>query len=69
MEKQMNSVKIKGMSCQHCVASVKEALEKIGGVSDVSVDLDKGEANFNGDVAVETITDAITAIGFEVIVN
>ena len=63
----MNSVKIKGMSCQHCVASVKQALEKIDGISDVSVDLDKGEANFQGEVAGAEITSAISAIGFEVV--
>ena len=63
----MNSVKIKGMSCQHCVASVKEALEKIGGISDVSVDLDRGEACFNGEVSGDTVKNAITGIGFEVI--
>jgi copper chaperone CopZ len=62
----MNFVKIKGMSCQHCVASVKEALEKIDGVSDVSVDLEKGEANFNGDVTEDSLKKVITAIGFEV---
>jgi len=42
----MKTVKIKGMSCQHCVRAVKKALEEIDGVSDVTVDLAKGEAAF-----------------------
>ena len=42
----MKTVRIKGMSCQHCVRAVQKALEEIDGVTDVSVDLAKGEAAF-----------------------
>lgn len=63
----MATVQIKGMTCQHCVASTKEALEKIPGVRDVKVDLDKGEATYSGDVDQEKIREAITKIGFEVV--
>ena len=63
----MATVKIKGMSCQHCVASTKEALEKLPGVTDVTVDLDKGEAHFNGNADPKVIKDAISKIGFEVV--
>ena len=40
-EKTMATVKIGGMSCQHCVASVTKAIEDIKGVSGVSVNLDR----------------------------
>jgi len=40
-------IKIQGMSCQHCVASVKKALETVAGLSEVRVDLEKGEASFS----------------------
>ena len=63
----MKTVKIKGMSCQHCVASTTKALEALPGISDVQVDLDKGEARFQGDVDNQAIKDAITKIGFEVV--
>jgi len=63
----MATVKIKGMSCQHCVGSTKKALEKIPGISDVVVDLEKGEARYDGEVSLEEIKKAITAIGFEVL--
>ena len=43
----MPSLKIEGMSCNHCVMAVTKTLEKIDGVSDVSVDLDKGVATYN----------------------
>lgn len=41
------TIRIRGMSCQHCVASVKKALEGLKGVSQVQVDLEKGEARFH----------------------
>ncbi len=63
----MATIKIKGMSCQHCVASTKEALEKISGITDVEVNLEVGEASFKGDVDLKTVKEAITKIGFEVI--
>ena len=64
----MATVKIKGMSCGHCVASVTKALSDIDGISDVQVSLEKGEATFrkDKDVANEVIKAAIARIGFEV---
>lgn len=57
------------MSCQHCVASVTKALSDIAGITDVKVNLEKGEATFNeqSSVSKDTIKDAITKIGFEVV--
>jgi copper chaperone len=64
----MSTIKVKGMSCQHCVASVTKALSEIEGITDVQVNLEKGEATFNEKSPVDgqTIKDAITKIGFEV---
>jgi copper chaperone len=42
----MRTVKVEGMSCQHCVRAVTKALEAIPGVTDVKVDLSRGEASF-----------------------
>jgi copper chaperone len=62
----MESLKINGMSCQHCVSSVKKALENIPGLSQVNVNLDAAEATFeNEDVEREKIRAAISKIGFE----
>jgi len=65
----MTTIKVKGMSCKHCVASVTKALSEIEGVTDVQVNLEKGEATFNeqSPVPEQTIKDAITRIGFEVV--
>lgn len=43
----MTTVKIKGMSCNHCVMAVTKALMEIDGVKGVEVDLAKGEATFD----------------------
>jgi copper ion binding protein len=65
----MPTIKVKGMSCQHCVASVTKALSEIEGISDVKVNLEAGEATYSEEnpVTADTIKDAIARIGFEVV--
>ncbi len=63
----MTTISIKGMSCQHCVASVKKALKKIQEISNVEVNLDKAEASYDGDVNAEVVKKRIAQIGFEVV--
>ena len=63
----MTMVKIKGMSCQHCVASVTKALSAIPGISNIKVDLDKGKAVFDGEADRKIVHAAIESIGFEVV--
>jgi len=65
----MTTIKIKGMSCQHCVGATKKALEAIDGISNVQINLAQGEAIFDGKVDIQTVKEAITRIGFEVIHN
>lgn len=64
----MPVVKVRGMSCQHCVKSVTEAMEKLG-AKDVSIDLLSGDVTYAEDapIAPDTIKETITKIGFEVI--
>jgi copper chaperone len=40
------TIKVKGMSCQHCVNAVSKTLSGIEGVQGVKIDLAKGEATF-----------------------
>lgn len=44
------TLKVSGMSCQHCVKSVKEALEGRDGVLNATVDLSNGSAEVEYDV-------------------
>lgn len=64
----MPTIRIKGMRCGHCTASVTSALTAIDGISEVNISLEKGEATFNQskDVSMAAIKKAIAAIGFEV---
>jgi len=61
-------IRIKGMTCQHCVSTVKRALEAIDGVSEVKVDLEKGVATFIGTAAdsLERAKRAVREAGYEV---
>lgn len=41
------TIRIRGMSCRHCVMAVTEALEDMEGVENVTVNLERGEASFD----------------------
>ena len=62
-------IKVKGMSCQHCVMSVTKALTQLEGIKNVQVDLAKGEVRFDntGEVPSNRIEKAITDAGYEVV--
>jgi copper chaperone len=66
-EKVMKTLKIKGMSCQHCVKAVKKALQEIDGIDNVTVDLAKGEAVFDETRPVDAglIREKIEKAGYE----
>ena len=58
-------LKVDGMSCQHCVGSVKKALEQFDAVELASPDLTTGEVSIKGDNR-ESMTKAIEDAGFSV---
>jgi copper ion binding protein len=64
-----SALKVKGMSCQHCVMSVTKALNQLDGVKNVQVDLAKGEVRFDNTKSItsDQIQKAITDAGYEVI--
>jgi copper chaperone len=61
-------LKIKGMSCGHCVNAVAKALSEVEGVSDVKVSIEKGEASFSRTDAADMsqIKKRIERAGYEV---
>lgn len=65
----MMTIKIKGMSCQHCVMAVTKALGGIEGITDVHVDLQKGEASFTEVKAVDRalIRERVAKAGFTLV--
>ena len=65
----MKSIKIKGMSCQHCVMAVTKALGALDGIKDVKVDLKSGVATYEEVKSVDpvAVAAAIKKAGFEVV--
>jgi copper chaperone len=63
----MTTIKVEGMSCEHCVQSVTKALESIPGLENIHVDLQKKQAQFTsqGPVSMDLVHAAIRKIGFE----
>ena len=61
----MIKLKVVGMSCVHCKASVEEALNGVAGVTAVAVDLENGEAAVEGDADTAAMISAIEDRGFD----
>jgi copper chaperone len=68
-EKTMTTIKIKGMTCKHCVMAVTKALGGIDGIRDVQVDLERGEASYTEEKPVDRalIRERIVQAGFKVV--
>lgn len=65
----MKSIKVKGMSCQHCVMAVTKALGALEGIKNVQVDLKSGLATYEEvkPVDPQKIAAAIKKAGYEVV--
>jgi len=59
----MTLLRVGNMSCGHCVATVKDALEALDGVSQADVDLEGGTATVTGTGDVEAMLKACDAVG------
>lgn len=62
----METIKVNGMSCKHCVASVTKALEELAGITGVAIDLTSGKVSYTNaeNIPLADIKKTITAIGF-----
>jgi copper chaperone len=64
-----STLKIQGMTCNHCVMRVAKALKALQGVQDAQVDLAKGEAVVTYDdqkVTTEKMSFAVVEAGYKV---
>ncbi|MGO8906447.1 MAG: heavy-metal-associated domain-containing protein [Solirubrobacteraceae bacterium] len=58
---------VTGMTCEHCVAAVSDAVGELPGVDDVEVDLPSGVVVVRGsDVDGEALRAAVRAAGYGV---
>ena len=66
------SLKVDGMTCQHCVQTITDALGEIAGTNKVAVDLDKKEVQVDyneEETNLQEISDKIVETGFELVKN
>jgi copper chaperone len=60
------TIKIDGMSCEHCVKAVTGAVSGVDGVSNVAVKIGQADFDYSGNAAdLQKIKDAINDQGFE----
>ncbi len=60
----MTELKIEGMTCSHCSAAVKRALEGVEGVTAADVDLQAGRASVQGSAPVTELVAAVAEEGY-----
>ncbi|TMR88273.1 heavy-metal-associated domain-containing protein [Nonomuraea basaltis] len=62
---------VKGMTCGHCVSSVKEEVGEVAGVTTVEVDLASGLLTVESDSPVDAakIVAAVEEAGYEVAIQ
>lgn len=69
MGKEINVLKVEGMSCSHCVESIKNALCILKGIEHVSVNLDARTVTVEYEsevISIDVIKDVIEGQGFDV---
>jgi copper chaperone len=57
-------IRIEGMSCEHCVRRVTEAIRKVTGVTSVRVDLPSATAFVEGSPDLARIAESIQQAGY-----
>ncbi|AUM19243.1 heavy-metal-associated domain-containing protein [Rhodococcus ruber] len=60
------TVKVRGMTCGHCVSTVKAAVGSVPGVTAVEVDLQSGTVTSTGTASPHAVAEAISQAGYDV---
>lgn len=63
------TITVSGMTCGHCVSSVKEEITELPGVTDVRVDLASGRVEIDSTTPLsdEQLRAAIAEAGYEIV--
>jgi Cu+-exporting ATPase len=59
------TLKVTGMTCQHCVMNVTKALKAVPGVESADVSLEKGEAVVSGSAEKAALVSAVKTAGYD----
>ncbi len=65
-------IHVEGMTCDHCVETVTQAVNSLNGIRQVSVDLDKKQVSVDFDESrtdPDIISSKIIEVGFEVVLD
>lgn len=57
---------VKGMSCQHCVRAVTQAIQTLDAQAQVDIELARGEVQVRSTLPRDRIAEAIREEGYEV---
>ena len=65
-----NNIHVNGMTCGHCAETVTKAVQSLGGIAHIHVDLEKKQVEVEFDESqtdLKTISSKIDEVGFEVV--
>ena len=61
------NLKIDGMGCEHCIKSVREALEEINGVKVLDVKIGSAEVEAENDSVLNEIKEKLDDAGYDLV--
>ncbi|KFX67473.1 copper resistance protein CopZ [Pseudomonas taeanensis MS-3] len=62
----MQVFKVQGMSCEHCVRAITQAVKALDEAAEVQVDLADGEVRVSSRLSVAEVEEAIRGEGYEI---
>ncbi len=62
----MTTIQVQNLKCHGCANTITKAVQKINGVSDLTVDVEKSTISFSGDTTeiVETVKSKLSNLGY-----
>jgi uncharacterized membrane protein YraQ (UPF0718 family)/copper chaperone CopZ len=64
-DKNIHTIKVPDMTCQHCMMRITDALRKVPGIQSVSIDLNKKEVAVDSTLERQVIVDSIKRVGYQ----
>ena len=61
------NLKIDGMGCEHCIKSVREALEGINGIKVLDVKIGSAEVEAENDSVLNEIREKLDDVGYDLV--
>jgi len=65
-EEKAMKLKVPGISCNHCVMRIMNALKPLPGMGNITVDIDKKTVEITGEPDIQAVTRAIEQAGYTI---